>query len=219
MKLAERLGLRVNPRRLPGQACCGRPAISKGLLDNAKAMAHDNVLGLYREQVDIPYVFLEPSCLSAFTDDYLTLVDPGIQSAARSLAERCLSVEAFFAEKLTAQAETLAWQADSPRILLHGHCHQKALWGTADTLKLLRVIPGAAVAEMNTGCCGVAGSFGYEYYELSMKIAEDRLLPTIRDNPEAIIAAPGTSCRAQIHDSGFQAQHPVEIVLAALAGN
>ena len=174
MKLAERLGLRVNVRRLPGQACCGRPAISKGLLDNAKAMAHDNVLGLYRSHPDVPCVFLEPSCLSAFTDDYLTLVDPGIQDAARSLAERCLSVEAFFAEKLVEQAETLAWQADSPRILLHGHCHQKALWGTADTLKLLRAIPGAAVAEMNTGCCGVAGSFGYEHYDLSMKIAEDR---------------------------------------------
>ena len=73
--------------------------------------------------------------------------------------------------------------------LLHGHCHQKALWGTADTLKLLRAIPGADVAEMNTGCCGVAGSFGYEHYELSMKIAEDRLSADYsRDNPDAVIS-------------------------------
>jgi len=216
MQLAQRLGLRLDVTRLPGQACCGRPAISKGLLDSAKGMAHDNVLGLYRANPDAPYIFLEPSCLSAFTDDYLTLVDPGIQDAARSLAERCLSAEAFFAEKLAERAQSLAWQPGLSQILLHGHCHQKALWGTADTLKLLRLIPGADVAEMNTGCCGVAGSFGYEHYELSMKIAEDRLLPTIRENPDAIIAAPGTSCRAQIGDAGFEARHPIEIVLNAL---
>ncbi len=216
MQLAEKLGLRLNVEGLPGAGCCGRPAISKGLLDSAKQMAHDNVLGLYRADPGRPYVFLEPSCLSAFTDDYLTLVDPGIQEAARSLAQRCLSAEAFFAQKLAERGSVLAWKSDASRILLHGHCHQKALWGTADTLKLLRAIPGADVAEMNTGCCGVAGSFGYEHYELSMKIAEDRLLPTIRANPDAAIAAPGTSCRAQIGDAGFEARHPIEMVLAAL---
>lgn len=216
MKLAETLGLRLNVEGLPRAGCCGRPAISKGLLDGAKQMAHDNVLGLVRANPDLPFIFLEPSCLSAFTDDYLTLVDPGIQEAARSLAERCLSAEAFFAEKLAERAPSLAWPADPPRILFHGHCHQKALWGTSDTLKLLRAIPNAEVAEMNTGCCGVAGSFGYEHYDLSMKIAADRLLPTIRANPAAIIAAPGASCRAQIDDAGFEARHPIEIVLAAL---
>ncbi len=216
MQLAETLGLRLNVEGLPGQACCGRPAISKGLLDSAKGMARDNVLGLGRAHHDAPYIFVEPSCLSAFTDDYLTLVDPGIQEAAKSLAQRCLSAEAFFAEKLAERADALAWKTNEARILLHGHCHQKALWGTGDTLKLLRSIPGADVAEMNTGCCGVAGSFGYEHYELSMKIAEDRLLPAIRANPDAAIAAPGTSCRAQIGDAGFEARHPIEIVLDAL---
>lgn len=216
MKLAGRLGLRLNAMRLPGAACCGRPAISKGLLDSAKAMARDNVLGLSGANPDVPYIFLEPSCLSAFVDDYLTLVDPGIQPAARSLAERCHSAEAFFAEKLAEGADALDWATESPPILLHGHCHQKALSGTSDTLKLLRAIPGADVAEMNTGCCGVAGSFGYEHYDLSMKIAEDRLLPTIRANPDAAIAAPGTSCRAQIHDASYEAWHPLEIVLNAL---
>ena len=216
MRLADVLGLRVNIRRLPDAGCCGRPAISKGLLDSAKTMAHANVLGLYRANGETPYLFIEPSCLSAFTDDYLSLVDPGLQSAASQLAKRCLSVEAYFADILAARADELAWQADAPRILLHGHCHQKALWGTSETLKLLRAIPGADVEEMNTGCCGVAGSFGYEHYELSMKIAEDRLLPTIRDNADAIITAPGTSCRAQIHDAGHTVQHPIEVVLAAL---
>ena len=216
MQLAQRLGLRLKAERLPGQACCGRPAISKGLLDSAKRMAHDNVLALQGANADLPYIFLEPSCLSAFSDDYLTLVDPGMQDAARSLAQRCLSAEAFFAEKLAERADSLAWQPSPPRMLLHGHCHQKALWGAAETLKLLRAIPGADVAEMNTGCCGVAGSFGYEHYELSMKIAEDRLLPAIRENPQATIAAPGTSCRAQIADAGYEARHPIEIVLSAL---
>ena len=216
MRLAELLGLRLNVRRLPGQGCCGRPAISQGLLDSAKAMAHDNVRALFREGDELPYIFLEPSCLSAFTDDYLTLVDQDIQEAARSLARSCLSAEAFFADHLLDRAADLDWRADSPRILLHGHCHQKALWGTADTLNLLGQIPGADVAEMNTGCCGVAGSFGYEHYELSMKIAEDRLLPAIRQNRDAIIAAPGTSCRAQIQDAGYEARHPIEILCAAL---
>ena len=216
MQLAEKLGLRLNVRRLPNQGCCGRPAISKGLLDNAKAMAHDNVLGLHRQNRGSPYLFIEPSCLSAFTDDYLTLVDPGIQTAAKSLAARCLSVEEYFADKVAQQADALAWQKTAPRILLHGHCHQKALWGTADTLKLLRTIPGAEVDEMNTGCCGLAGSFGYEHYALSMKIANDRLLPTIRSHPDAVITAPGTSCRAQIQDAGYPVKHPIEAVLQAL---
>ena len=219
MELAARLGLRVNARRLPGQACCGRPAISQGLLDSAKALATDNVLGLSRDNPEAPLIFLEPSCLSAFTDDYLRLVDPEDQPAARSLAERCLSAEAFFADAIAGRAERLAWRAESRRILLHGHCHQKALWGTADTLRLLGLIPGADVSEMDTGCCGLAGSFGYAHYDLSMKIAEDRLLPTIRENPEAIVAAPGTSCRAQIHDAGYDAAHPLEVVLRALAVN
>ena len=216
LALAERLGLRLNCQRLAGQGCCGRPAISKGLLDSAKKMARANVLGLKGTQAQVPLVFLEPSCLSAFTDDYLTLVAPEDRAAAGSVAERCVSAEAFFADALSGRADTLAWRPESGRILLHGHCHQKALWGTADTLRLLRAIPGADVRELNTGCCGVAGSFGYEHYELSMKIAEDRLLPAIRENADAIIAAPGTSCRAQIHDAGFAARHPIEIVADAL---
>ncbi len=219
LELARRLGLRVNARSLPERGCCGRPAISQGLLDNAKELAHANVLGLYRQHPDVPTIFIEPSCLSAFTDDYLTLVDPGIQAAAQSLASRCQSVESFFAHRLTSHADSLAWAAEAPRILLHGHCHQKALWGTADTLQLLRGIPGAEVEEMNTGCCGLAGSFGYEHYDLSMKIAEDRLLPTIRANPDAILAAAGTSCRAQIHDAGYAARHPIEVALAALGSS
>ena len=214
LALAERLGLRVNVQRLPGEGCCGRPAISKGLLDNAKRMARANVGALHGAQV--PLVFLEPSCLSAFSDDYLTLVERDDRAAAQAVAERCVSAEAYFADALESRGDSLAWKPDSPPILLHGHCHQKALWGTGDSLRLLRAIPGADARELNTGCCGVAGSFGYEHYALSMKIAEDRLLPAIRENAAAIIAAPGASCRAQVQDAGFQARHPVEIVVDAL---
>ena len=216
MRLAQRLDLRLNVQTLPGQGCCGRPGISKGLLDKAKNMAHDNILGLYRQNGEAPYLFLDPSCLSPFVDDYLTLVDPGLQPAAKSLAARCLSVEQYFADELARRADELAWQKTAPQILLHGHCHQKALWGTADTVKLLRTIPDADVTEIDAGCCGLAGSFGYEHYELSMKIANDRLLPTIRDNPEAIVTAPGGSCRIQIQDAGYAARHPIETVLDAL---
>lgn len=216
VKLAQVLGLKLNLQRLPDQGCCGRPAISKGLLDNAKQMANANVLALYRQFEDAPYLFIEPSCMSAFTDDYITLVDEGLQESAQNLAARCLSVEQYFAGKLAESAQNLLWD-DAPReILLHGHCHQKALWGTAETLQLLRTIPNATVSEMNTGCCGVAGSFGYEHYDISMKIANDRLLPTIKAHPDAIITAPGTSCRSQIHDAGHAVQHPIEVVVSAL---
>ena len=164
----------------------------------------------------MPLLFLEPSCQSAFADDYPTLVDAADQAAAREVASRCQSVESYFARHLAERADSLTWRADGREILLHGHCHQKALWGTGDTLALLRCIPGAHVRELDTGCCGVAGSFGYEHHEISLRIAEDRLLPAIRANPHAIVAAPGTSCRAQIHDAGFHAQHPVEVVLDSL---
>ena len=216
LALAGRLGLRVNVQRLPGQGCCGRPAISKGLLDGARKMARANVQALHGARAQVPLIFLEPSCLSAFIDDYLTLVDRDDRAAAQAVAERCVSAEAFFADALESRGESLAWRAQSPRIVLHGHCHQKALWGTGDSLRLLRAIPGADAGEMNTGCCGVAGSFGYEHYALSMKIAEDRLLPAIRENAGAIIAAPGASCRAQIQDAGYQARHPIEIAHEAL---
>ncbi|MDQ7027197.1 MAG: FAD-binding and (Fe-S)-binding domain-containing protein [Anaerolineae bacterium] len=214
MTLAEKLSLKVNVMRLPEQGCCGRPAISKGLLDNAKKMAEENIRALSQQNGDIPYLFIEPSCLSAFTDDYLTLVEPTQQADAVQIAQRCLTVEQFFAQKL--ENNMLNWRKSSEPIMLHGHCHQKALWGTADTLKLLRFIPQTQVSEIDSGCCGMAGSFGYEHYDVSMKIANDRLLPTIEANPNATIAATGTSCRAQIHDAGYRAKHPLEVIVDLL---
>jgi FAD/FMN-containing dehydrogenase/Fe-S oxidoreductase len=214
MALAAKLGLKLNVLRLPGQGCCGRPAISKGLLDTAKSMATENVRVLAQQSGDAPYLFLEPSCQSSFTDDYLTLVDKPYQNTAAQVAARCISVEQFFADKLA--GNTLDWHEPTVPILLHGHCHQKALWGTSSTLRLLRSMPNAQVSEIASGCCGMAGSFGYEHYDVSMKIARDRLLPAIEANPNALLVAPGTSCRSQIEDAGHHVLHPIEIVAQAI---
>ncbi len=214
LKIASALCLKLNVMRLPGQGCCGRPAISKGLLDLAKGMANANVQGLGERLTSGPFIFLEPSCQSAFTDDYLTLVDPSLQDTARRVAARCMSAESWLVQQFATHQPT--WKNNPREILLHGHCHQKALWGTADTLRLLRSIPQAQVSEIDSGCCGVAGSFGYEHYELSLKIANQRLLPAITARPDALVAAPGTSCRTQIGEAGYRVWHPVEIVATAI---
>jgi Fe-S oxidoreductase len=216
VKIVTRLGAKLDVRTLPNQGCCGRPAISKGLLDNAKRMANDNVRALSSDGSEAPFIFLEPSCMSAFTDDYLSLVDKGLQPAAGLVASRCMSAEGWLAEQLAQRDNNLTWDNTPRDILLHGHCHQKSLWGTSDTVRLLQAIPNATVSEIDSGCCGVAGSFGYEHYDVSMKVANDRLLPAIEANPDAIVAAPGTSCRAQIGDAGHDVQHPVQIVASAL---
>jgi Fe-S oxidoreductase len=216
LKIARALGISLDVMRLPGQGCCGRPAISKGVLDLAKHMATENVRGLGERLDQGPFIFLEPSCQSAFTDDYLTLVDPDLQDDARQLAAQCLSAESWLVGQFALRQPM--WKDEPREILLHGHCHQKALWGTADTLRLLRSIPGAQVSEIDSGCCGVAGSFGYEHYELSMKIANQRLLPAIAARPDALIAAPGTSCRTQIGEAGYRVWHPIEIMVMAIEG-
>jgi FAD/FMN-containing dehydrogenase/Fe-S oxidoreductase len=214
LKIADALDLKLNIMRLPGQGCCGRPAISKGVLDLAKDLANTNIRHFSRHVQSGVLIFLEPSCQSAFTDDYPGLVAADLREAAESIASRCVSAETWLHSEMVDQ--TITWDETPREILLHGHCHQKALWGTTDTLRLLRLIPNADVKEIDSGCCGVAGSFGYEHYDLSMKIANQRLLPTIANNPDALVAAPGTSCRTQIHDAGHQAAHPVQLMADAL---
>lgn len=215
VKVAQAMGAKLNVMRLPGQGCCGRPAMSKGLLDQAKRMANANIDHL-RHQDNTPLIFLEPSCQSAFTDDYLGLVDRHLQPDAQRLAGLCHSAEEWLLAQMVDKGDRLHWDNHPRQILFHGHCHQKALWGTDATRMLLEQIPQATVQEIPSGCCGVAGSFGYEHYEVSQKIANDRLLPTIRQHPQAIVVAPGTSCRAQIQDNGHPVWHPVEVIGQAL---
>lgn len=213
LKIAAVLGIEIGVMRLPGQGCCGRPAISKGVLDLAKSLANRNVQAL--AHTTTPLIFLEPSCQSAFTDDYLELVDSRLAKTAQEVAARCISAENWLFEQM--KSAQLTWHDTPHDILLHGHCHQKALWGTASAQQLLKLIPQASVKEIDSGCCGVAGSFGYEHYDLSMKIANQRLLPAIEAaTVGTVVTAAGTSCRTQISEAGHPVLHPIEVIAQSL---
>lgn len=198
--------------------CCGRPMISKGLLDAARKLAVRNVKRMAPAvRRGERFMLIEPSCAAAFRDEYPDLVPGDLREDARLVAGAVLTVEEWLAG---VDVNELLQFDDTPReVLLHGHCYQRALWGTQSTHQILQKIPNCTVSELDDGCCGVAGSFGFEseHYDLSMKIAEQRLLPTIRQHPNAIIAASGVSCREQIeHGAGRQALHPIEVVALAL---
>ena len=215
------LPMRVLP--LPQEGCCGRPAMSKGMLDQAKKLATTNVQYLMRIlalEPDARFMLLEPSCTSALIDEYPTLVDEEWQAWAVQVSEKTMSIESWLHElQNEGHFDTLPWDHNAREIILHGHCHQKALWGTSDLYRILSGIPAATVHELDAGCCGMAGSFGYEaeHYATSMAIAEQRLYPAIRNNPDAIIVAQGTSCREQISHIQGNAMHPV-ILLARACG-
>ncbi len=216
-RLLAAAGYRV---RLPGHRCCGRPMISQGLFARARAAAADTVARLapFAER-GVPIVGLEPSCLSALRDDYADLLpgDPGVERVAAA----ALGFEEFVASRADAGRLELAWNGGPRRVLLHGHCHQKALVGTAPARRALELPPGYEVEEVDSGCCGMAGAFGYEreHYEISMAMGERRLLPAVRAAAaETIVAAAGVSCRQQILDgAGRRALHPAEVLERALA--
>ena len=201
-----------------GKKCCGRPAMSKGLLDEVKRLAAHNVtvLAPYARQ-DIPIVGVEPSCMSMLVDDYPDVV-PGDDSKA--VARMSKPIDAFLVEAAAEGNLNLRFDETPRNILFHGHCHQKAVFGTASTRAMLQLIPNCTVREIDSTCCGMAGSFGYEkeHYELSMQVAELSVAPAVRAAPaDVIICATGTSCRDQIdHTTGRAAKHPVEILAEAL---
>lgn len=207
--------------RLEDAGCCGRASLSKGLIEQARRMAAAMVGRLGNEAGrGVPVVAAEPSCLLTLRDEYLTLLPSDPRAAAVAAATRLpeeLLLEAISAGRLTLADHS---PVSGKRILFHGHCHQKALAGTAATVALLRSIPGAEVVDLDAGCCGMAGSFGFEkeHYDLSLRIGELRLFPAVRAEPaETVIAATGVSCRQQIaHGTGRRAWHPLEIVRQAL---
>ena len=184
-------------------------------------MAADMVsrLAPYAER-GVPIVGCEPSCLLTLREEHLALL-PG-DARAEAVAGQAKLVEELIVEVIDDGSLELDPGApvSGKRIVFHGHCHQKALAGTASTVALLERIPGAEVVELDAGCCGMAGSFGFEseHYELSMKIGGLRLFPALaEEGPETIVAATGVSCRQQIgHGTGREARHPVELVRAAL---
>lgn len=202
-------------------ACCGRPLISKGLVTEAQAQALRTVdlLYSYAEQ-GWTIVGLEPSCILTFSDEYLTLLpgDPRtIQVAGATTTFEEYVMRLADGDRL----DNVAWKDETRHVLLHGHCHQKALVGTGPSERCLSLPPGYTVETLDTSCCGMAGAFGYEaeHYDISVQMAERRLGPAVRAAAkDTLIAAAGTSCRAQISDTtGRVALHPAEILRNALA--
>jgi FAD/FMN-containing dehydrogenase/Fe-S oxidoreductase len=208
VEILERSGCRVRAVR---PACCGRPLISQGLLAEARAQAAQVVEGLFPiASAGEKILFCEPSCLSAVKEDAPSLLRGETQKKARVVAEACLLFEEFAGQL------NLPLRAGPARILLHGHCHQKSMGLLPATVALLSRIPGAKVTDLDAGCCGMAGSFGYkrEHYEVSRTIAGRKLLPAaLTLKPDEVLVAPGTSCRHQVRElAGVSALHPAVLV-------
>jgi len=211
-RFLERNGYRV---RLVDKKCCGRPMISKGMLGQAKENAAWNVerLAPFAEN-GTPIVGLEPSCLLTMRDEYPEFIRT---NAAKQVADHSFLLEEFVMREVNGDRLKFDSNAKGKKVLLHGHCHQKALVGSAPTVAMLKAA-GYEVSEVDSGCCGMAGSFGFEkeHYDLSIKIGNRRLAPAVkaaRDDVE--IVAPGISCRQQIdHLASRKAKHPAELLLA-----
>lgn len=219
IKLLEKLGYEVV---IPQHLESGRTYLSKGLLRDAKALANKNV-SLLTDLVsfDAPLLGIEPSALLTFRDEYPELVDAHLVQKAKHLAQNSFLIEEFLLNEFEAgKISNDQFTSDEQLIKLHGHCYQKSLNALAPTEKILGLPANYKVELIPSGCCGMAGSFGYEaeHYEVSMKVGELVLLPEVRKQPEStIIAAAGTSCRHQIKDGTQRiAKHPVEILWEAL---
>jgi Fe-S oxidoreductase len=210
VRVLEAAGYRVEP---VGLTCCARPLISKGFLPQARALAQEQMPGLAARVADgTPLLGLEPSCLLTLADEWPELV-PGAD--ARRVAASADLADAWLARQVGAGKCTLPLRDRAEKCLVHGHCHQKALRGVGGTAAALGLVPGLDVAVLDSGCCGMAGSFGFEkeHYDLSVAIANLELLPALAREPEALVAAPGTSCRHQIKDlAGRRALHPLEVL-------
>ncbi|MBR3565257.1 MAG: FAD-binding protein [Paludibacteraceae bacterium] len=221
IKLLNRLGYNV---LLPKHVESGRSAISKGCLRQAKRFAEKNV-ELLKDIVSaqMPLVGIEPSCILSFRDEYPDLVKPAMRQDAKELGKNSLLFDEFLVREIESGNITSNDFSDLPaEIWLHGHCHQKALVGTEKTAQILNLPVSTTVHTIASGCCGMAGSFGYEkeHYKTSIAIGEMILFPAVREAVKnntierpVFIAAPGTSCRAQIYDgTGIKAYHPIEIL-------
>ncbi len=206
VKVLERCGAEVT---VAPQVCCGRPLISKGFLDAAARQAAATTAALLPlAEAGTPILFCEPSCYSAVQDDHPRLLRGAEQEEARKVAAACQLVEEWAGPRM---APT---KAGPSRVLVHGHCHQKALVGMQPLQRLLGTIPDCEVTVLDSGCCGLAGMFGYEHYDVSKLIGERRLLPAARDLGEnEALVSPGFSCRQQIkHFTGVQSQSPVSLL-------
>jgi Fe-S oxidoreductase len=212
VRVLEAAGYRVI---LAGLRCCGRPAISKGLLKLGRDLARENINALLPHvRQGLPILGCEPSCLVTLVDEYR---DFRLGPAAKEIAQASRLVEAFVADR--DRVPDLDLKPLSARVLLHGHCQQKAVLGTAGTVAALKRIPGLEITELDSGCCGMAGSFGYEHghYDVSVALANRVILPAAAADPSARLVAPGFSCRSQVHGlAGIDAVHPIQLLAEQL---
>ncbi|MEM6821031.1 MAG: FAD-linked oxidase C-terminal domain-containing protein [Verrucomicrobiota bacterium] len=219
IELLERLGYEVV---IPKHVESARTWLSKGMLRKAQTIAVKNVkllAPLISERT--PLIGIEPSAILGFRDEYLDLMPADLKKTASALSHNCLMFEEFFIREFDAGNINSEQFTDRPQLIkFHGHCFQKSLASVVPSVRALEVPKNYEVQMIPSGCCGMAGSFGYEkeHYEISMKIGELVLFPTIRNQPSnVVIAAPGTSCRHQIHDgTGRIALHPAQILYQAL---
>ena len=218
--LLERLGYEVV---IPEHAESGRTWLSKGLVREAKKIVDKNIRLLQPLITeDTPLIGIEPSAILTFRDEYPDLAEDSLLDAARELGRHSFLIDDFLAREIDrGHIRAEQFTKDRRSVQLHGHCQQKALSSVAGSVKVLSLPENYTVGTIPSGCCGMAGSFGYEkeHYGLSQQIGELVLFPAVRQQEEGvIIAAPGTSCRHQIKDgTGRLALHPVEVLYDALA--
>ena len=215
--LLDRLGYQL---RLIDHEESGRSFISKGFLKEAKAVCNTNV-ATFKTLItaETPLIGIEPSAILTFRDEYIRLADDAV--SAEKIAQNAFTFEEFLAKEVEkGNIDSESFTSEGKTLKIHGHCHQKALSGTHASFQILNIPKNYAVTIMNTGCCGMAGSFGYEkeHYAISMQVGEDTLFPKIRNTPKEIeIVAAGTSCRHQIFDGTQRiAKHPITILKEAL---
>lgn len=213
VRVLEAAGFEVEPLGI----CCGRSLISKGFLTEARDLARSGVSALAPRVRDGAVILgLEPSCLVTLIDEWVDLV-PGPE--AESVGRAARLAEDFLSEQIANGSARLPLSGRQPRdVLFHAHCHQKAICGVNGSVAALSQLPGVRVEALDTGCCGMAGSFGYEHYDLSVQIANLSLVPAIEKRPDAVVCATGTSCRHQIKDlTGRTALHPLQLIDRELA--
>ncbi len=219
IKLLHELGYEVC---IPEHKFSGRTFLSKGLVKKAARLAKQNVSMLSQLITEEhPLIGIEPSGILTFRDEYPELLRGNLKESALELAGHCFTIDEFLAaEYQKGNISSDSFSDNKGKIILHGHCYQKALSSVEPTISMLQIPKNYSVEEIKSGCCGMAGAFGYEkeHYDLSMKVGEMVLLPAVRKaDKDVIVAAPGTSCRHQIKDgTGRKAYHPVEILFEAL---
>jgi len=213
VKVLEAAGFEI---MLPkGRKCCGRPAMSRGVIDLAEKNGRHNVAHFIGQGGDEPIIFLEPSCYSMFIDDYLNMHIPD----AQKVADRCILFEHFVYDLLQTDPNAIQFKQEGLRVAIHGHCHAKALSDVSIMPKLIQKIPNASAQWLQTGCCGMAGAFGMleSKYELSKQVAQPLVDQINALEPGTDLVASGTSCRHQItHFTNAHPLHMAELLAKAL---